>query len=396
MYGISVKSNGLVVRSNQMVIKHDNNTSLNITNSIPKKLNQSRPNNTFNNKRSKNMRQIGYDNSTSKGNNMHYKFDKKRLKELKEVFQFINSNLPPSDDEVIKEIINRFLNETNNMTIPVRNEYAVMDDFEMLKYMLHSVDNAVNFGKMDGLQLMYDMIIKNNSINIKINSIWLIGLSCQNNPKLKNMANDLDITTNILYVLILSSKNLTKSEINKYKKNGIYLDNIIHNLHKDIYVNYLCKLIWSLSSLIRQNDYGYYIFKQLNGTDIIYSYLDTTYNYNNKHNIPNQLSRDNKLKILIKILMLASDIVILNPEQKLFISDKWCNIFTINFNYKQHIFTLREICLSYWNVVINNNYCPKYYKDIMIGLNKLINMDIQDEFDREHKHLATKLLNIIK
>lgn len=273
-----------------------------------------------------------------------------------------------------------------------------MPDLEILRDYLHQIDNAIDFGKMGGLAIMLQLVMEYPFIEVRTSAAWNIGIACQNNPKLMEIAHNISTVQNMLYILKMSSSD--SSNIEYPKINLLEVDNI----------NHLSKLIWTLSALTRQNSESYSIFKQYDGNDIMYDWIMETYNFwNSNKNHPNLLNDNYKNKVIEKVLMFASDVVVLNPEQHLFIDEKWCDVFAAHFNYAQNHYQIKEITLAYWDVAINNLFCLNCvpfknnkhniindHLSIDIGLNKLINQDIEDEFDLEMKSKATHLINLIK
>lgn len=274
-----------------------------------------------------------------------------------------------------------------------------MADLEILRDYLYDIDNAIDFGKMGGLSIMLQLVLDFPFIEVRTSAAWTIGIACQNNPDLMKYAHNISTVQNMLFLLKMSSSNNEKN-IQYPRINLFEIDNL----------NHLTKLIWTLSALTRQNNESYAIFKQYDGSDIMYEWVMEVYNHwNTNKNHPKLLSENYKTKVIEKVLMFASDVVVLNPEQSLFVDEKWCDVMAAHFNYAQEHYQLKEITLAYWDVAVNQFFClncipfknnnhniENDHLSIDIGLKKLMKMDVEDEFDLEMKAKATHLMNLIK
>jgi len=322
--------------------------------------------------------------------------NQERIQHLAEVVKFLQTSLPLSETEhihtLLQDIVSKTINNNNH------NSTESLADLEILRDYLHQIDNAIDFGKMGGLSIMLQLVLEYPFIEVRTSAAWTIGLACQNNPTLMEYAHNISTVQNILYLLKVSSPN---SDNTAYPRINLFeIDNLSH----------LSKLIWTLSSLTRQNDESYQIFKQNAGSDIMYEWVMEVYNHwNANKNHPKLLSENYKNKAIEKVLMFASDVVVLSPDQNLFIDDKWCDVMAAHFNYAQQHFQLREITLAYWDVAINQFFClncipfknnedniENDHLSIDIGLRKLMKMEPEDEFDLEMKSKATHLMNLIK
>eukprot|EP01083_Nonionella_stella_P168782 570841_1 len=321
------------------------------------------------------------------------KVNEERLEELEEIVKFLQTNVPLSDAEVIHSLLQNIVNSTLH-----HNVTSSLSELEALRDYLHQIDAAIDFGKMGGLTIMLQLVLDYPFIEVRTSAAWTIGLACQNNPPLMDIAHNISTLQNIIYILKVSSSN---HDNDQYPKINLFdMDNIHH----------LSKLFWTLSALTRQNDDSYRIFKKFEGTDVVYEWLMEVYDFwsaNKKH--PLLLNDREKNKVIEKILMFASDVVVLNPEQHLFVDQKWCDVFAAHFNYAQQQYQLREITLAYWDIAINKLFClncipfgnsqeniTNDHLSVDIGLHKLMTMDIEDEFDLEMKSKATHLMNLIQ
>ena len=309
------------------------------------------------------------------------------------------NSAPLSDTDHIHRLLQKVVNSTlrSESTDITFQSTTSLEYLEELRDYLHEMDNAVDFGKMGGLSIMLQLVLDYSFIEVRTSAVWTIGLACQNNPELIGLAHGISTVQNMLY--LLKSSGPTHDDTGYPKIDLMDIES----------VNLLSKLIWTLSSLTRQNEESYAILKEHNGADVLYDWIMEIYSFWNLHrDDPRLLSDLYKNKMVEKVLMFASDVVVLNPEQRLFVNDNWCNVFAAHFNYAQHLW--REITLAYWDIAVRKLFCvncipfgngkgprsvPHQALSIDIGLNKLKNMKIEDDFDLEIRNKAIRLLHII-
>eukprot|EP00485_Elphidium_margaritaceum_P003363 CAMPEP_0202694366 /NCGR_PEP_ID=MMETSP1385-20130828/8239_1 /ASSEMBLY_ACC=CAM_ASM_000861 /TAXON_ID=933848 /ORGANISM="Elphidium margaritaceum" /LENGTH=407 /DNA_ID=CAMNT_0049350197 /DNA_START=15 /DNA_END=1234 /DNA_ORIENTATION=+ len=321
---------------------------------------------------------------------------RERQEHLEKIVKFLQTPIPLSETDHIHMLLNTIVNKT----IHHQQGTAALPDLEVLRDFLHQIDNAVDFGKMGGLSIMLQLVLDYPFIEVRTSAAWTIGLSCQNNPTLMAMAHNISTVQNILYLLQSSSSSSSSGGVPSARINLLDANSI----------HYLSKLIWALSALTRQNAHSYSIFKHYDGSDVVYDWIMEIYNFWNLHKqAPTLLSESYKNKVIEKVLMFASDVVVLSPEQSLFVDDKWCDIFAAHFNYAQKQYAMREITLAYWDVAVNSLFCvncipfgghtqhiAQQHLSIDIGLQKLIKMESEDEFDEEMKEKAQQLMSVIE
>eukprot|EP01084_Bolivina_argentea_P169445 293745_1 len=176
--------------------------------------------------------------------------DPEKLEEMIEIFDWIESQLPPDDPQQIQKILNAVEKHIDNNNTNYTND-LLLSDLIILPEYLYQVDNGVDFMKMNGVPILLKTYNKykllninnNNNTNITLNYRILsqimdvIGVASQNNPNAIQYVHQ----SNIVSFIIDELNNIYLN----YKNNNISINGQLIN-----------KLLFTLSSITRQSDIG--------------------------------------------------------------------------------------------------------------------------------------------
>ena len=265
------------------------------------------------------------------------------------------SQLPPDDPQQIQKILNNVNNYItgSNDTLVNYTDIELLSDLTRLPDFLYQVDNGVDFMKMNGVPILLRTYKQYNSFNhsTTANSTLIyqilsqimdtIGVATQNNPNAIQYAHQSNLVSFIIDEL---------NEIyTKHKENGTPINGQLIN-----------KLLFTLSSITRQNDIGLQHLQRKNGQKVLYKCgkllshrIDTneTLDDDDDDNI-NNLKRAFK-----KLLTMISDIVVLNGNKLeysgMFLKDRrWCGLMV-----DKGLLFHPESVLQFIDFGLQRNYC---------------------------------------
>ncbi|ETO35249.1 hypothetical protein RFI_01811 [Reticulomyxa filosa] len=299
------------------------------------------------------------------------------------------SQMPPDDITQMRTILNRMGNETvekiSEENIKERDE-KIANDLKMLHEMLDQVDNGENFGLMNGFELMVTYLQPNDttdySLEVKFNAAHAIGLACQNNQKAFAMA----LKAQCIPTIFQQLEQTIPKQLEQVKAADL--------------VNYQLKLLYGLSSLIRQNPSGLQVFQQqIHGDDTIFRWLNT----------PEVVQSFNN-RVLLKLLTLIVDITTLNDnwtEKSIFINSRFCQVLChpslaslVSTQYRG-----RELLLSYIQQILASRFndCFHIAESGLHEIQKHINSathstssDSDSEFDLLQAKIINDMLQLFK
>lgn len=147
-----------------------------------------------------------------------YEYSKEEMEEIKNQFrtydqikdQLKDANLNVRTDA---EIMKKLFSEYDELIVDVgKKQTEVERILEDLEYLVHQVDNAIQFLDQGGLEkIVLPNLNRTNNSNLKVKSLTLLGSATQNNPSAQIMAYEKDVAEHLVRFLSTAK---VESEIN--------------------------------------------------------------------------------------------------------------------------------------------------------------------------------------
>lgn len=147
-----------------------------------------------------------------------YEYSKEEMEEIKNQFrtydqikdQLKDANLNVRTDA---EIMKKLFTEYDELIVDVgKKQTDVERILEDLEYLVHQVDNAIQFLDQGGLEkIVLPNLNRTNNSNLKVKSLTLLGSATQNNPSAQIMAYEKDVAEHLVRFLSTAK---VESEIN--------------------------------------------------------------------------------------------------------------------------------------------------------------------------------------
>ncbi|XP_012261345.2 nucleotide exchange factor Sil1 [Athalia rosae] len=150
----------------------------------------------------------------------------KRLDELKADYESMKLFQKPNDADLIREFIQQFSKHRKAITsgsLDTDELKSIIDILGQLEYLVHDIDSGLEFTKSEGLVKVIYPCLNGTIEDLKIEALRVLGAAVQSNPKVKEVALELEFVPIIL-------RTLTKHQNPKVMDRCIYaMGSLIRN-----------------------------------------------------------------------------------------------------------------------------------------------------------------------